>query len=373
MPRTRTKSSILFLVAVMAAVAACDGSSTATTTGQQPESTAPTTTVQLPASTTPSTTTTLAMTSTSTSVQLTLGDEPETVEEAFDRLTEMGTTAALAAEVVDGRCEVVASLNSDMPTPLGSVFELYVLAAVGEAVDAGELSWDDEVVISEEMKSIPPGGFQDLPDGTTVTVREATTQMISISDNTATDLLMELIGRESVEMAMVDYGSSTPALNLPFMTTRELAALKVGPASGLRVQWIDGDEAARRAILTQISDITTDDIPMEEWTEPIDPDLVEWFATPNDLCALAIGLDDLAGRVPEVSEMLASTADPLTGTGESVWFKEGSEPGLAASWFVTRSEGRTFVTGGSVVDPDAPIDTGHVLLLFSVAHELLSP
>jgi hypothetical protein len=198
--------------------------------------------------------------------------------------------------------------------------------------------------------------------------------MISVSDNTATDHIIDLIARRRVESALTEYGNTTPELNTPLMNTREFTALKVGPASGLSTQWLEGDEETRRSILKQISDITPGDLPIQEWVEPIQPDQLEWFASPNDLCALAAGLLELTDSVPEIGDILAMNpgipAEP--GTWDTVWFKGGSEPGLAAAWFVTSREGRTFVATGSVVNPGETLDTEEAILLFVAARDLLS-
>jgi hypothetical protein len=152
--------------------------------------------------------------------------------------------------------------------------------------------------------------------------------------------------------------------------------LKIGPASGLRnPQWIEGDEADRRAILDQIADITPDDLPLQDWTDPIDPDTVEWFASPQDLCNLAVGLLGRSETIPEVSEILEiNPGIPAeTGTWDRIWFKGGSEPGLLAVWWVTEADGRVFVTAGSVVDAEQRIDEEQALLLFAAARDLLAP
>lgn len=305
----------------------------------------------------------------------TLEDPPETVDEGFQRLGEIGTLRALTAEIVDGSCDPIAGHDEDEAAPLGSIFKLYVLAALGDAVESGEVSWNDEIVIRDGLKSVPSGTLQDREAGEVVTVHETARLMISISDNTAADHLIAMLGRRTVEATMAAYGHASPDLNIPFMDTREFTALKVGPASGLRIQWIEGDEEARRSIIRQISGITTGDLPVQDWTRPIDPHVVEWFASPSDLCTLAAGLLDLAGSVPEIAEILgANPGVPVEpGTWESIWFKGGSEPGLAAAWFVTRGDGRTFVTAGSVVDPEAAIDTDEAVLLFAAIRDLLAP
>lgn len=306
----------------------------------------------------------------------TLEDPPGSVDEAFTRLDELGDLRALSAEIVDGSCLPVESVSAGEPAPLGSVFKLYVLAAVSEAVSAGEVDWEDTFTIEERLRSIPTGDLQNREPGSEITVGEAARLMISISDNTAADHLVDLLGREEVETVQGEYGNSAAGLNIPFLTTRELAALKVGPASGLRnPQWIEGDEIARRAILEQIGDITPDDLPLQEWTDPIDPDTVEWFASPEDLCSLAIRLLERSEAVPEVSAILEVNPGipAATGTWDRIWFKGGSEPGLLAVWWVTESDGRVFVTSGSVVNPKETIDEQQAILLFAAARDLLAP
>lgn len=304
-----------------------------------------------------------------------LDDPPTTVVDALDRLAEIGTLRAVLAEVVDGSCVPVESRSAAEPTPLGSAIKLYVLAALGEAVLAGTVGWDDPVEIRDELKSIPSGVLQNRAAGETLPVREVAELMIAISDNTATDHLIALLGREEVERLMSGYGNTSAALNIPLLTTREFAALKVGPTAALRQEWIDGDEAARRRIVADLADVRAADLPMTTFVDPVDPDTVEWFATPDDLCELAVRLEALAERVPEVAQILSVNPGVAAapGTWDSLWFKGGSEPGLVAVWWRTEVDGRIFVAAGSVVDPHQPIDEGTTVLLFAAARDLLAP
>lgn len=305
-----------------------------------------------------------------------LENPPSTIDEAFARLSEIGELHAITAEVTDGACALVDTVSPDEAAPLGSAFKLYVLATLGDAIDAGDVKWDDEVTIRDELKSIPTGTLQDRPDGDVVSVLETAQLMIAISDNTAADLLIDLLGRETIEDTLAGYGNSEPQLDIPFLTTREFAALKIGPGSGLRdPQWIEGDEAQRRALLAQLADITADDLPVSDWVEPIDPDRVEWFASPSDLCTLAVEMTDLVSAVPEIGDILEINPGIPSNDGswDRIWFKGGSEPGLVAAWWVTEADGRVFVTAGSVVDPDTVIDTNEAILLFAAARDLLSP
>ncbi len=107
------------------------------------------------------------------------------------------------SKVNDGRCDLVAGTNTDISLPLASIFKLYVLLAVSDAVKAGTVSWDDQLMVTEEGKDVGAAGLEEVPDGTTVSVRTAAQQMISASDNMATDLLIQRLGPGAVERALV--------------------------------------------------------------------------------------------------------------------------------------------------------------------------
>ena len=61
----------------------------------------------------------------------------------------------------------MAGTNVDDSLPLASIFKLYVLLAVADAVNAGTLGWDDQLTITEEAKAVGSAGFDDLPPGAT--------------------------------------------------------------------------------------------------------------------------------------------------------------------------------------------------------------
>lgn len=68
--------------------------------------------------------------------------------------------------------------------------------------------------------------MQDDPDGTQISVLDTAAKMISISDNTAANMLINLVGRSAVQ-AQDRQWSDHAALNVPFLTTREAFILKL--------------------------------------------------------------------------------------------------------------------------------------------------
>lgn len=309
-----------------------------------------------------------------------LDNPPATIEEAFERLRDHGTTTAVAARIEQGadqpECVTIAGADPDQPAPIGSAFKLYVLGAVADAVEFGDLGWTDTLILSDADISLPSGTLQNEPVGTEVTVREAAGAMISISDNTATDLLIRAVGREAVEAGQAGWGHHDPALNVPFLTTRELFVLKTADA-GTQDAYIAGDVATRRQILEQLASVDLLTIDLGAFmADPVRPDELEWFATPLDLCRVL-------ARLLEASERpgLAPLADILTGNPgvpatagrwDQIAFKGGSEPGLITmAWAVTDDAGHRYALTGSVVNPDEAFDPGEAILLLAAARDLL--
>lgn len=158
----------------------------------------------------------------------------EVVREGFSRLP---GDAGLAMLLLDGEGRELERLEISPGRsffPLGSVFKLYVLAELARQADAGAVDPAGHFPIRDELKSLPTGEMQLLREGTLVEVRHAAEQMIAISDNTATDHLIDLLGRRSIEENLARYGNSAPERNLPFLCSREMFLLKGAGSRRLR-------------------------------------------------------------------------------------------------------------------------------------------
>ena len=156
----------------------------------------------------------------------------------------------LAAAVSGGQCRPIHALGASTPAPLGSAFKLYVLDALARAIATHRVSWDQQLTVTSRVKSLPSGVLQNDPGGTKVTVRQAATDMISISDNTAANMLIRLLGRPAVKAATRSAGMADPALDVPFLTTRELFVLKLDDWPRLAGRYLALSPAGRLALLT---------------------------------------------------------------------------------------------------------------------------
>ena len=85
-------------------------------------------------------------------------------------------------------------INGDRIFPAASTIKLPVLIAFFQDVDAGKVSLDEILTMRPDLVASGSGTMQDEPDGTRFSIRETVTKMITISDNTATNMIIDRLG-----------------------------------------------------------------------------------------------------------------------------------------------------------------------------------
>ena len=298
-------------------------------------------------------------------------------EEVSDALASDSGSFGISVSHLNGEdLEPVNQVQEDVAFAIGSLFKLYVLAAVITTIEAGDLAWSDEIEVVEEYLSYPSGVTQSEPLGTMISVQVLASRMISISDNTATDLLLHHIGRDAVEQALGTLGNSVPELNRPFLSTREMFLLKLGDED-TRNAFVAANEADRRAQLDELSRASLPPISdVVAWTSPVAIDTIEWFATMRDIEHALLWLRDAwarPGLEPVKDIMMANLGVPFD---RDIWsqvaFKGGSEPGvLALAWLLERSDGEVFTFALAVNDTTTPLDQEAITLTAGGAVALL--
>jgi len=268
----------------------------------------------------------------------------------------------LVASVSGNTCAPIQAIGASTPAPLGSAFKLYVLDALARAIAAGTVSWDQQLIITSQVKSLPSGKLQNEPDGTKVSVRQAAADMISVSDNTAADMLITLLGPAAVEAAARESGIADPSRDVPFLTTRELFVLKLDDWPRLASRYLALAAAGRSALLAGAVDrVPLAALSATPWTAPRDIDSLEWFASPTDICHVYASLAALAKQqklAPVASILQINNGDMNLDPSQwqSVWFKGGSEPGvLTLNYLATTRGGKTYLVSVLTENPAAPL------------------
>lgn len=231
---------------------------------------------------------------------------------------EAGQTAASQSEN-SLQPEVVAELNASQPMGIGSTFKLYLLKALEDDVAAGRRSWTDIIELREDWKSFPSGILQDWNPGSRHSLETLAGLMISISDNTATDHIFNLLGAETVRKYLPETCKDT------FNTGQLLKMKFFYPEKA--AEFIKADQKGKDAILREMDSIIPASIAsyssIYTLDKPVLIDELEWFVSTRKLCETIWTLRDSTRIRINAASGLINRAD-----WHIAGFKGGSEPGV---------------------------------------------
>ncbi len=278
-----------------------------------------------------------------------------------------GEVSAYLAPLDGG--DAVISIDPEKQMAIGSTFKLYVLAALAQDVAKGERSWGD--VIELDVTSFPSGAMQNWPQGAPVTLHTLASMMISISDNTATDQLIKVLGKERLAQILSDSGHSSAELNDPFLTTRELFLLKGGDKARLAT-YASANAQVRAQILAglETNPPSAGQIEQAFSSGPIAID-IEWFASTADLTNLFSFMETYADDTTyDIMAINPSAPRAVREKWAYIGYKGGSEPGvLNLTWLLIDKQDVPHILALSWSNPDASIEPTQLEL---IAQRILS-
>jgi beta-lactamase class A len=106
-----------------------------------------------------------------------------------------GTVSLYAKNLDTGRD---VGLDPDRRVRTASTIKLPILCALESLVARGAVGWDEPLRVRHEDKVSGSGVLVDVQDGTALSVRNVATLMIIVSDNTATNLVLDRISADAV-------------------------------------------------------------------------------------------------------------------------------------------------------------------------------
>ncbi|CAM87303.1 hypothetical protein HMPREF0021_02719 [Acinetobacter baumannii 6013150] len=220
----------------------------------------------------------------------------------------IGKTSLLV--IVDNKPVVVE--NDKTPMAVGSTFKLLVLKAYEDAIKKGELKRETIVSLKEKNRSLPTGVLQNLPAGTPINLELLAQLMIQISDNTATDSLIDVLKKPRIE--------ALSPRNSPLLTTRELFQLIDSSNEKLRNKFKTGTKSARLEALSELDKLPLPSVSSigksATWQD------AEWYMSAHEICPLLESVQD--------APALNSSLNPLFKNlnWQKIGFKGGSEYGV---------------------------------------------
>ena len=133
------------------------------------------------------------------------------MQDILNRLRAMPGRVSLYYRPLDGKSEAVA-WQADEPLSAASVIKLPIMIEAFRQFEAGLLDPDAECPLRPEQKLPPCGVLTFLHNGLRVSLMDLVTLMIIVSDNTATNMVIDLVGMDNVNATLRAYGAENTVL-----------------------------------------------------------------------------------------------------------------------------------------------------------------
>ena len=119
----------------------------------------------------------------------------------------------------------IIQINQDYIFPSASTIKLVIMSELLKQVKENKLSINETIVITDKMITGGDGILKELNVGHRFTLGEIMTLMIIISDNTATNLLIDIVGMDNVNRMAQELGLKRTKLQRKMMDS---VAVKYG-------------------------------------------------------------------------------------------------------------------------------------------------
>lgn len=103
--------------------------------------------------------------------------------------------------------------RADEPCSAASVIKIPIMIEIFHQIDAGQRTLDDIYTLKKDDKTPGSGVLLHMHDGLDVTLYDLLYLMMSISDNTATNLLIDFAGMDNVNQRMRGWNMTGSVLN----------------------------------------------------------------------------------------------------------------------------------------------------------------
>src|SRR5215467_6825402 len=146
----------------------------------------------------------LCTVSISAAAQATLDDQVKPIVASFK-----GKVSLFAKNLDTGE---TYALNPDERVRTASTIKIAVMIEAFARVAEGKAKWTDEVVLTKAARYAGSGILPELGDGLRLTLQDCVRLMMLLSDNTATNMVLDYLGTDSVNERMDALGFKSTRL-----------------------------------------------------------------------------------------------------------------------------------------------------------------
>jgi beta-lactamase class A len=123
-------------------------------------------------------------------------------------------------------------LRADAPVPTASTIKLPIMVELFAEAEEGKLDWNQKLELTDQDKVSGTGILTELSGGDLLPIRDLMHLMIVVSDNTATNLILDRIGGNAVNQRMAQLGLKQTAVMRKIMQTKPQAFTDEGKKPG---------------------------------------------------------------------------------------------------------------------------------------------
>lgn len=145
-----------------------------------------------------------------------LGQEISLLKEDLEKLAEQYPQLEPEMFLVDLDTKGFVNLQGNQAIASASTIKLPILVAFFQDLDRGKINLEEQLPLTKEIIGSGSGSMQYQPLGTKFSALEVADKMITISDNTATNMLIQRLGgKEALNQRFRDMGLTTTRLQNP--------------------------------------------------------------------------------------------------------------------------------------------------------------
>jgi beta-lactamase class A len=137
-----------------------------------------------------------------------------------------GTVSLYARNLDTG---VSYELRADAPVPTASTIKLPIMVELFAEAKEGKLDWNQKLELTDQDKVSGSGVLTELSGGDALPLQDLMHLMIVVSDNTATNLILDRIGGDAVNLRMAQLGLKQTAVMRKIMQPKILPNTKPQP------------------------------------------------------------------------------------------------------------------------------------------------
>lgn len=139
-------------------------------------------------------------------------------------------TVSLSAKNLD--TGATYELRADAPVPTASTIKLPIMVELFAEAEEGKLDWNQKLELTDQAKVSGSGVLTELSAGDLLPIRDLMHLMIVVSDNTATNLILDRIGGNAVNQRMAQLGLTQTAVMRKIMQTKPESFTEEGKKPG---------------------------------------------------------------------------------------------------------------------------------------------